>query len=308
MHSRVGAFAADARASVIMGQRESTISLSGVLSEGLVLLVSTAQGSIGVQPAALMGGTMVSLVESALRDQESIPGHLRAKCLLVCDEFQTVTGANWEGMLAESRKYGCSLMLATQSLARLDTPERKLKAGILGNVGCIVGYQMSADDARIIAPEMDADRVKETFLVNLDPHNCYVRINTESRCYQAFSMKTLPPPDTVRGSQEAVEAVMEASIAYTVDWASARARMNEEVNEQIELSKMDSSGGSQGNAFSSALDGKSARNREGGRKEGRGDGRSSGGGGDADGGGPGPDKGPSCGWAARQSGERGCGR
>ena len=295
VHSRVGAFAADARASVIMGQRESTISLSGVLSEGLVLLVSTAQGSIGVQPAALMGGTMVSLVESALRDQESIPGHLRAKCLLVCDEFQTVTGANWEGMLAESRKYGCSLMLATQSLARLDTPERKLKAGILGNVGCIVGYQMSADDARIIAPEMDADRVKETYLVNLDPHNCYVRINTESRCYQAFSMKTLPPPDIVRGSQKAVEAVMEASIAYTVDWASARARMNEEVNEQIELSKMDSSGGSQGNAFSSALDGKSARNRDGGRREGRGDGSPPGGGGDADGGGRGPDKVPPAG-------------
>ena len=279
VHSRVGAFAADARASVIMGQRESTISLSGVLSEGLVLLVSTAQGSIGVQPAALMGGTMVSLVESALRDQESLPGNERAKCLLVCDEFQTVTGANWEGMLAESRKYGCSLMLATQSLARLDTADRKLKAGILGNVGCIVGYQMSADDARIIAPEMDADRVKEPYLVNLDPHNCYVRINTSDRCYQAFSMKTLPPPDVTGGSREAVDAVLEASVAYTVDWASARARMNEEVNSQIEMSKMDDSGGSRGNAFSSAAAGEQRKREPGGRERGSDGGLGSGGGG-----------------------------
>ena len=132
VHSRIGAYAADARASVIMGQRESTIKLSDVLSEGLVLLVSTAQGSIGVQPAALMGGTMVGLVDSALREQENVAREDRAKCLLVCDEFQTVTGANWEGMLAESRKYGCSLMLATQSLARLDTPGAEVEGRCLG--------------------------------------------------------------------------------------------------------------------------------------------------------------------------------
>ena len=151
VHSRIGAYASDERASVIMGQRESTILLGDVLSEGLVLLVSTAQGSIGKGPAALMGGTVVSLMESALRAQESLPPSQRARCLLVCDEFQTVTGADWEGLFAEIRKYGCSMMLATQSLARLDTSERKLKAGVLANVGVIIGYQMAAEDARIIS-------------------------------------------------------------------------------------------------------------------------------------------------------------
>ena len=237
VHSRIGAYAADARASVIMGQRESTIMLSDVLSEGLVLLVSTAQGSIGVQPAALMGGTMVSLVDSALREQENVPQEERAKCLLVCDEFQTVTGANWEGMLAESRKYGCSLMLATQSLARLDTPERKLKAGVLANVGCIVGYQMSAEDARIISAEMDAERVQERFLVNLHPHHCYVRISSDKKTYPAFSMKTLPPPDASLGSERSERAVLEASEAYTTDWAEARLRMNAELEERFRLEK-----------------------------------------------------------------------
>ena len=236
VHSRIGAYASDMRAAVIMGQRESTINLSDVLSEGLVLLVSTAQGTIGVGPAALMGGTMVSLVESALRDQESLPGDKRAKCLLVCDEFQTVTGANWEGLLAEIRKYGCSLMLATQSLARLDTPERKLKAGVLGNVGCIVGYQMSAEDARIIAPEMDADKVQEKFLVNLHPHHCYVRINSDKKCYPAFSMETLPPPEMNKSKEDAeaaVKAVLAASVAYTTDWKEARERMNKEIAERL---------------------------------------------------------------------------
>ena len=236
VHSRIGAYASDMRAAVIMGQRESTINLSDVLSEGLVLLVSTAQGTIGVGPAALMGGTMVSLVESALRDQESLPANKRAKCLLVCDEFQTVTGANWEGLLAEIRKYGCSLMLATQSLARLDTPDRKLKAGVLGNVGCIVAYQMSAEDARIIAPELDADQVQEKYLVNLHPHHCYVRINSSWKCYPTFSMQTLAPPEDKRSAAEiraAETAVLAASVAYTTDWREARERMNREIAERL---------------------------------------------------------------------------
>ena len=234
VHSRVGAYAANQRASVVMGQRESTIMFSDVLSEGLVLLVSTAQGTIGVGPAALMGGTIVSLVDSALRDQESIEPDKRAKCLLVCDEFQTVTGADWEGMFAESRKYGCSLMLATQSLARLDRPERNLKAGVLGNVGVIVGYQMAAEDARIISAEMDSDRVPEQLLVNLNPYHCCVRINSDTTCYPAFSMKTAPPPDLSHGSDEAVRAVLEASMAYTVDYAQARARMDKDVQQWLD--------------------------------------------------------------------------
>ena len=254
VHSRIGAYASDQRASVIMGQRESTIMLSDVLTEGLVLLVSTARGTIGEGPAALMGGTMVSLVESALRGQENIPQRDRARCLLVCDEFQTVTGANWEGLLAEIRKYGCSLMLVTQSLARLDTPERKLKAGILGNVGCIVGYQMSAEDARIIAPEMDQDRVQEKYLVNLNPHNCYVRINSDTRCYPAFSMLTLPPPDEVRGSEESERAVLAASEAYTCDWREASERLNEEVRERLESSNKIGGGSEEGSGQVSSFE------------------------------------------------------
>ena len=235
VHSRIGAYAANTRASVVMGQRESTIVLSDVLSEGLVLFVSTASGTIGAQPAALMGGTMVSLVESAIRDQERLPPSQRVPCLLVCDEFQSVTGADWESMLAEIRKYGGSVCLATQSMARLDTGERRLKDGILGNTGVIMAYTMSAADARIIAPEMDADRVKERFLVNVDPHHCYARITSDQRVYPVFSMRTLPPPDMVRGSDAAVNSVLKASEAYTVDWMESRRRMNDEISRQLSL-------------------------------------------------------------------------
>ena len=245
VQSRMGAYASDRRAKVVLGQRESTIFLTEVLREGQVLLVATAQGQIGVQPAALMGGTVVSLVESALREQESIDPSLRKKCLLVCDEFQTVTGAPWENLLAEIRKYGGSLLLSTQSLVRLDTGERRLKAGILGNTGCFVGYQMSSEDAKIVAAEMDDDRVRPNYLVNLDPHCAYVRINSDTRCFPAFSLKTLPPPDLYGGSQESVDAVVAGMSEYTCDFMEALEKVNAETEALIQEEKVGLGGASE---------------------------------------------------------------
>ncbi len=84
-------------------------------------------------------------------------------------------------MLAEIRNYGGSLVLASQSLARLDTPEPKLKAGILGNIGVILAYQLAAEDAHIVASEMDSEWVRDRFLVNANPHNCYPRITSDTQ-------------------------------------------------------------------------------------------------------------------------------
>ena len=236
VRSRIGAYAKSQYASVVLGQRESTIVLSDVLTNGLVLLVSTAAGTIGKAVASILGGSMVSLVESVLREQERLPTRERKRMLLIADEFQTITGADWESMFAEIRKYGCSMMLATQSLARLDGGDRRLKEGVLGNVGLIIGYQMSADDARIVAPEMDSSRIEERNLVNLYPHHCYMRINTDKKCYPVFSMTTLAPPEEAKGSEESKELVLEKMAAYTSDWSEARQKLMAEVDRRLEIS------------------------------------------------------------------------
>ena len=214
----IQSYASARRPAEIMGRPGSTIILSDMLevfSQGQVLLVSTAQSSCGEGPAALMGGALISLVRLALQSQGSPAPLERDKCLLVCEQFHAFPGADWERLLAEARKYGCSLMLATESLARQDTPGRRLKDAVLRSVANFVGYRMAEDDAAIIAPEMDSSRVPERFLTNLDPHHCYVRITSHRRSYPAFSVNTPPPPNEVLGSDESVAAVLRAAEAYT---------------------------------------------------------------------------------------------
>lgn len=229
--NRIGAFAGNHRSKVIMGQRESTVVFSDVLREGIILLVSTASGIVGKGPAALMGGTVVSLLDSALREQEKLPEADRKRCLLVCDEFQTVSGADWPGMFAELRKYGCSIMLATQSMAVLDRVNSEgpnLKSGIMANLGCLISYGISAEDAPLISHQMGAERVTETDLVMLDPFHCYVRVTTSDKSLPVFSMKTAAPPEINLGGDENVQAVRDHMYSYTVDRNEALQRINNE--------------------------------------------------------------------------------
>ena len=235
VNSRVGYYAQNLRASVVMGQRKSTIVMSDVLEEGQILLVATASGAVGKDPAALMGGTVVSLIDSALRSQESLPSGERKKCLVVCDEFQTVTGADWGSMLAEDRKYGGSIMLATQSLMRLDEGERHLRDDVLGNMGCFIAFKLSGEDSRIVSREMGEDRVPPANFGSLDPYNCYVKVDSDTQSFAAFSMLSQPPPGPDENASETVRLVMEQSVNYTVDWEESRRRIEADVRRQMEL-------------------------------------------------------------------------
>ena len=101
-----------------MGQWETTIDFAQVIRDGQILLVNTARGTVGRYVSSLMGSTIVSLVEAALREQEQLDREDRHSCLIVADEFQTFTGTAWEELLAEIRKYGGMVLLITQGLAR----------------------------------------------------------------------------------------------------------------------------------------------------------------------------------------------
>ena len=66
--------AAHARSSV---SRRSTIDLRETVLDGGILLVSTAQGSVGRDVSALVGASLLNLVDSVIREQESLSLHQR---------------------------------------------------------------------------------------------------------------------------------------------------------------------------------------------------------------------------------------
>ena len=218
VQTRLSYYASSKRARAILGQRRSTIDLRRTIHEGGVLLVSTSQGTVGRDVAALVGASLLNLVDAVIREQGSLPLHRRRGALVVVDEMQSMPGVDYESMLSELGKFGASFILATQSLAKLDDLSRTMRDTLLANVGCLAVFQVAGNDARTLVWELGKDRVAEDDITSLPVHQCYVRATVGKERMPAFSMMVRKPED---GDPAVADAVREAASTYTVSQRQA---------------------------------------------------------------------------------------
>ena len=187
VQTRLSYYSSSKRARAILGQSRSTIDLRETILDGGILLVSTAQGTVGRDVSALVGASLLNLVDSVIREQGDMPLEKRRGALVVVDEMQSLPGVDYESMLSELGKFGASFILATQSLAKLDDLSRTMRDTLLANVGCLAVFQL--------VWELGKDRVTEDDITSLPVHHCYVRATVEKERMPAFSMMVRKPED-----------------------------------------------------------------------------------------------------------------
>ncbi len=193
VQTRLNYYASSKRARAILGQRRSTIDLRRTIHDGGILLVSTSQGTAGRDVAALVGSSILNLVDAVIREQGGLPPDKRRGALVVVDEMQSMPGVDYESMLSELGKFGASFILATQSLAKLDDLSRTMRDTILANVGCLAVFQVAGSDARQLVWELGKERVTEDDITSLPVHQCYVRATVGKERMDAFSMAVREP-------------------------------------------------------------------------------------------------------------------
>ena len=213
VQTRLSYYASSKRSRAILGQRRSTIDLRRTIHDGGVLLVSTSQGTVGRDVAALVGASLLNLVDAVIREQGSLPLSRRRGALVVVDEMQSMPGVDYESMLSELGKFGASFVLATQSLAKLDDLSRTMRDTLLANVGCLAVFQVAGNDARTLVWELGKERVTEDDITSLPVHHCYVRATVGTERMPAFSMMVRKPEE---GDPDAADRIREATSAYTV--------------------------------------------------------------------------------------------
>ena len=213
VQTRLSYYASSKRARAILGQRRSTIDMRETILNGGILLVSTAQGVGGKDVAALVGASLLNLVDSVIREQGDMAIRERRGVLVVVDEMQSMPGVDYESMLSELGKFGASFILATQSLAKLDDLSLTMRDTLLANVGCLAVFQVSGNDARQLVWELDKDRVSEGDIVSLPVHHCYVRATIGKERMPTFSMMVRKPEP---GEPGVAFRIREAVAAYTL--------------------------------------------------------------------------------------------
>ena len=231
VQTRLAYYASSKRARAILGQSRSTIDIRQTILDGGVLLVSTAQGTAGRDVAALVGASLLNLVDSVIREQEGLPPERRRGALIVVDEMQSMPGVDYESMLSELGKFGASFILATQSLAKLDDLSRTMRDTVLANVGCLAVFQVAGSDARHLVWELGKDRVTEDDITSLPVHHCYVRATVGTERMPAFSMMVHKPEPGDPGAAARIRAAASSYVMPAEEIAAQQAEGRKRVEQ-----------------------------------------------------------------------------
>jgi hypothetical protein len=184
----------------LIGQPRSTIDFRQLVGSGKIVIVNLNAFDVGEDLAALIGGTLLNLAARAVSAQALLPPSARKPVTLVVDEFHTLPGADYEQVLGELAKYGANIMLASQTLSRLDRltdaqRTRNLRASVFSNLDGLFAFHTSAEDAAYLAEELGGGLDAQD-LLELGQYQSYARL-TDVRTGErlpAFSVQLEPPP------------------------------------------------------------------------------------------------------------------
>ena len=143
--NKVGAFTANPLVRNIIGQPKSSFNIRRIMDERKILVVNLTRGLVGEDNASILGALLVTKIQLAAMSRADIPAEQRSPFYLYVDEFQNFATDSFATILSEARKYGLNLTVANQYIAQMPI---EVKDAVFGNVGSIVSFRMSADDAR----------------------------------------------------------------------------------------------------------------------------------------------------------------
>ena len=142
--SKLEAFTAHDCVRQVIGHRTSSIDLNRVVG-GESLIVSAPASALGDSGASLLVGTMLTQLWHLIRQQE----HPIPNVDVFVDEVHRIPPHTLNELLAEGRKFGVRLRLATQSPHQLDPTTRD---AILNNAGGVGTFRVGPREAQFLDP------------------------------------------------------------------------------------------------------------------------------------------------------------
>ncbi|MCW3108643.1 MAG: hypothetical protein JWQ09_3149 [Segetibacter sp.] len=133
-------------------QGKSTVNIEKGVRNGGVLLFNLAKGKMGTDASLAFGKFLLAQIKSIAFQRASLSPGSRKQVFLFLDEFQNyIDSPSLASLLTEARKYGISLILATQTLAALDKTIREV---ILSNTAVKMIGENAASAHTFYAKEM----------------------------------------------------------------------------------------------------------------------------------------------------------
>lgn len=148
--NKVGQVAASPTLRAILGQVSPKFDLAYAMDHGGILIANLAKGRVGEQASNLLGSLLLSHLQFVAMGRSDLAPEDRRPFFVHVDEFQSFSTEAFAGLLSEARKFATHFALANQFTAALSPA---VLAAVLGNVGSLMVFRVSAGDAELLAPE-----------------------------------------------------------------------------------------------------------------------------------------------------------
>ncbi|HJM04262.1 MAG TPA: type IV secretion system DNA-binding domain-containing protein [Candidatus Saccharimonadaceae bacterium] len=224
--NKVGAFTANPVIRNIIGQPKSTFNIRKIMDEGKILVVNLSKGLIGEDNAAILGAFLVTKVQLAAMSRSDIPNIAdRRPFYLYVDEFQNFATDSFATILSEARKYGLNLTVANQYISQMNDTVRD---AVFGNVGTMISFRVSADDAPILSKQFEP-QFEAQDLLQMHNRNFVMNMVINGEKAPAFSARTLElPPEQIDNTGRIIENTRRI-------YSRNRAEVEQEIAEAIKI-------------------------------------------------------------------------
>lgn len=189
--NKVGAFTANPIIRNIIGQPKSTFNIREIMDGGKILIVNLSKGLLGEDNSSVLGAFLVTKIQLAAMSRSDIPNIKdRRPFYLYVDEFQNFATDSFATILSEARKYGLNLTVANQYTSQMSDTVRD---AVFGNVGTMICFRVSADDAPGLAKQFEP-QFEPNDLLQMHNRNFVINMVINGEKAPAFSAKTLELP------------------------------------------------------------------------------------------------------------------
>ena len=216
--SKIGVFNDNQVLRRIVGQPLTTAPIHEAITQGKIVLCALSSRDLDDSSVNILGSTLINLLHRAFATQQHLALTARRKVFVAIDELQNFSGSMFDKLLSEDAKYGCSMLLSTQNLKRLNQIKDGLLEMMLSNCENLCAFSVSAADAKILEEEFQK-KVTQKHIISLPRLQCYARLAIAGYPIQLASLHVAQPASWIKDVAQSTreEAIRKGSRAGRLD-------------------------------------------------------------------------------------------
>ncbi len=187
----------------LIASKTPSIDFIELLSGTPIIIVNLSKSNISEALSSMVGSLIITMLWHA-----KLKLNLQSQLFLIIDELQNFSALNLKSMLSEGRKYGISLILATQHLNQI---QEDLLESMLGNIASICAFNIGASDSQklkyLFSPYPGSENKIEYLLQNMDRNQILFR-SIQGGKHTILTLKTVYHQD----NDKDVSGLIESSV------------------------------------------------------------------------------------------------